>query len=178
MFTKRRSNRANAARLYGAIVAQARLPVFYQELGVPDTLEGRFLVLSLHLFAVLQRLKEEGALALAQELTDRFSADMDTVLREIGVGDLSVPKKMRGLAATSTSLWDAFARAEAAGEKAVAGVMAGALPGNQALDGAVSTRLAHYAMEAVRALETQTLASLSAGKVEFPGINRTEERHD
>jgi len=179
-FTKRRSNRTNAARLYGSIVAQARLPVFYQELGVPDTLEGRFLVLSLHLFAVLQRLKAEGprALALAQELTDRFSADMDTVLREIGVGDLSVPKKMRGLAATSASLWDTFAHAEAAGEEAVAGVIAGALPDDQALDEAVSARLAHYLMETVRALETQAFVSLSAGKVQFPGINPAEDRHE
>ena len=175
-FTERRRNRTNAARLYGVIVAQARLPVFYQGLGVPDTLEGRFLVLSLHLFAVLQRLKAQGAqaLALAQELTDRFSADMETVLREIGVGDLGVPKKMRRLATASASLWDAFERAEKAGEEAVAGVLAGALPGDQALGEAASTRLAHYLMEAVREFETQSLASLSAGEVRFPGIIGTE----
>ena len=101
----------SAAKLYGAIVAQARLPVFYQEFGVPDTLEGRFLVLSLHLFAVLHRLKAEGTVAhdwgagnLAQELIDRFSEDMETVLRELGVSDLSIPKKVRGLAASSARL--------------------------------------------------------------------------
>ena len=94
-FTPFKASNPDAAKLYGAIVAQARLPVFYQELGVPDRLEGRFLVLSLHLFAVLHRLKAEGgdALDLAQELTDRFSADMETVLREISIGDLSIPKK-------------------------------------------------------------------------------------
>jgi len=102
-----RRNDTNAAKLYGAIVAQARLPVFYQDLGVPDTLEGRFLMLSLHLFAVLHRLKGEGpaAVGLAQELSDRFSADMETVLREIGVGDLSIPKKVRGLAASCAALF-------------------------------------------------------------------------
>ena len=161
-------------------MAQTRLPVFYQGLGVPDTLEGRFLVLSLHLFALLQKLKEEGpqARALAQALTDRFSADMETVLREVGVGDLTVPKKMRGLAAASASLLDALARAKAAGEEAVAGVLSGALPGRQTLGETASTRLAHYIMGAVRALQTQSLASLRAGKVRFPGISLAEDWHD
>ena len=58
-----RPKEKNAEKLYGAIVAQARLPVFYQEFGVPDTLEGRFVVLSLNLFAVLHRLKGEDAQA-------------------------------------------------------------------------------------------------------------------
>jgi hypothetical protein len=109
----------NAAKLYGAIMAQARLPVFYQGFGVPDTLEVRFLMLSLHLFAVLHRLKEEvpAAVGLAQELSDRFSADMDTVLREIGIGDLSIPKKVRGLAASSAALLQAFEEALAAGDR-------------------------------------------------------------
>jgi cytochrome b pre-mRNA-processing protein 3 len=91
LFSWRRKD-ASAQKLYGAIVAQARLPVFYQSFGVPDTLQGRFVLLSLNLFAVLHRLKAEGAKAqdLAQELMDQFSADMETVLREIGVGDLSI----------------------------------------------------------------------------------------
>ncbi len=168
--TTRRSHRTDAAKLYGAIVAQARLPVFYQELGVPDTLEGRFLVLSLHLFAVLQRLKAEGrsARGLAQALTDHFSADMETVLRELGVGDLSIPKKMRTLAAQSASLSEALERAAARGEKAVAAVLDGALPSDQNLSEAASGQLAHYLKEAVQNLEAQSVASLGAGEVRFP----------
>jgi cytochrome b pre-mRNA-processing protein 3 len=75
-------------------------------------------MLSLHLFAVLHRLKGEGgaALGLAQELTDRFSVDMETVLRETGVGDLSIPKKMRGLAASSAALLQAYEEALAVGD--------------------------------------------------------------
>src|SRR5262245_11303594 len=97
-FTPFKVSNPDAAKLYGAIVAQARLPVFYQALGVPDTLEGRFLVLSLNLFAVHRRLQAEGegGRVLVQDLADRFTADMATVLREIGIGDLSVPKKVRG----------------------------------------------------------------------------------
>jgi cytochrome b pre-mRNA-processing protein 3 len=171
-FTTQRQHRTDAAKLYGAIVAQARLPVFYQRLGVPDTLQGRFLVLSLHLFAVLQRLKAEGqgARPLAQALTDRFSADMETVLREIGVGDLSIPKKMRRLAAMSASLLDALERAAAAGEKDVAGVLAGALLRNETLSEAASAALAHYLMEAARALDAQSVTSLGRGEVEFPAV--------
>ena len=166
-FTTRRRSRSDAAKLYGAIVAQARLPLFYQGLGVPDTLEGRFLVLSLHLFAVLRRLKAEGqsAQGLAQALTDRFSADMETVLRELGVGDLSIPKKMRKLAAVSASLSEALEGASATGERAVAEILAGALP---PLSGAASRALAHYLKEAMRALDAQSVTSLGAGEAGFP----------
>ena len=94
-----RSEASTNQKLYGAIVAQARLPVFYRSFGVPDTLQGRFALLALHLFAVLYRLKSEGGegRALSQELIDQFSKDMETVLRELGVGDVRVPKAMRRL---------------------------------------------------------------------------------
>jgi cytochrome b pre-mRNA-processing protein 3 len=129
-FTPFKASNPDAAKLYGAIVAQARLPVFYQALGVPDTLEGRFLVLSLHLFAVHRRLKAEGepARGIAQDLADRFTADMETVLREIGVGDLSIPKKVRGVAAAGASLLEILERAVSSGDDAVVAVLMGALP--------------------------------------------------
>jgi cytochrome b pre-mRNA-processing protein 3 len=163
-------NSSDAAKLYGAIVAQARLPVFYQALGVPDTLEGRSLVLSLHLFAVHHRLKEEGepARGLAQDLADRFTADMETVLREIGVGDLSVPKKVRGIAAAHTSLLEGLERALASGDAAVAASLGSALPPDQRLSGASSSRLAHYVKDSVSALTAQSLAALAAGEAKFP----------
>lgn len=86
--------------LYGAIVAAARQEKFYAEWGVPDTVDGRFDMISLHLFLVLDRLKEGGAATqdLRQRLTDIFFADMDRSLREMGVGDLSVGKKVRRMA--------------------------------------------------------------------------------
>jgi cytochrome b pre-mRNA-processing protein 3 len=160
----------DAAKLYGAIVAQARLPVFYQSLEVPDTLDGRFLVLSVHLFAVLHRLKREGsARGLAQDLTDNFSADMETVLREIGVGDLSIPKKMRGLAASTAALLQAYEDALAAGEEAIVAALSAALPQDQRPSEAASRRLAHYLTELVRQVDAQSVAALGAGGVRFPG---------
>jgi cytochrome b pre-mRNA-processing protein 3 len=179
-----RRRNPDAAKLYGAIVAQARLPVFYQSLEVPDTLEGRFLTLSMHLFAVLHRLKRGGPLArdLAQDLTDRFTADMETVLREIGVGDLGIPKKMRGLAASSAALLQAYEDALPAGEAAVAAALGQALPQRQRPSEAASRRLAHYLIALVHDLAAQSVAALDAGEVRFPdpismGTIFDDERH-
>ena len=166
-----RGGRPNAAKLYGAIVAQARLPVFYRSLFVPDTLQGRFLVLSLHLFAVQYRLKEEGAeaLNLSQELSDRFSEDMEIVLREVGVGDLSIPKKMRGLAASNAALFSAYAKALPAGEQGLAQAIAEALPpAGETLSGDATGKLARYVIAMAQALRAQPLAALRAGEVRFP----------
>ena len=76
-------------------------------------------MLALHLFAVLHRLKGEGpeGSALAQELVDRFSQDMETVLRELGVSDLRVPQSMRRLAAASKGLFQDYETALASGPK-------------------------------------------------------------
>jgi cytochrome b pre-mRNA-processing protein 3 len=171
-FTPFKASNPDAAKLYGAIEAQARLPVFYQALEVPDTLEGRFLVLSLHLFAVHRRLKAEGepARGLAQDLADRFTADMDTVLREIGVGDLSVPKKVRGLAAAHAGLLEDLERAFASGDAAIAASLERTVPADQRQSGASSSRLAHYVRDCVSALAAQSVAALAAGEVKFPEI--------
>src|SRR6195952_969207 len=82
--------------IYGMIVAQAREPLFYRDLGVPDTVNGRFDLLILHLWMVLPRLRPTpGGVGLSQTLFDRFCEDMDANLREMGVGDLTVPKRMQ-----------------------------------------------------------------------------------
>ena len=163
---------ATAAEIYGAIVAQARLRAFYRAVGVPDTLEGRFAVLALHLFAVLHRLKSEGAsgAALAQDLMDRFSKDMETVLRELGVSDLKIPKKMRALAGSSLGQLRTYEEAIAAGSDAMEAAVADALPLDKDRAKAVSVRLAAYVEAAVRDLKTQSLAALGEGRVSFPAL--------
>lgn len=169
-----RRRRAPADDLYGLIVARARLPVFYQGLGVPDTLEGRFTVLSLHLFAVLHRLQApepqapEMARAMAQELADRFTADMDTVLRELGVSDLKVPKQVRGLAASGAAMMQVYETALAKGEGALAEAIAGTLPLDETAAKPVSARLAPYVMHMVQQLDAQPLQDLYEGMVTFP----------
>ncbi len=86
--------------LYASIVAAARQEKFYADWRVPDTLDGRFEMMVLHVFLVLDRLRGFGAEAdvLKQALTDRFFAEMDAALREVGVGDLAVGKKVRKMA--------------------------------------------------------------------------------
>src|ERR1700692_2771432 len=79
------SLRGTIEAIYGMIVTQAREPLFYRDLGVPDTVNGRFDLLVLHLWMVLHRLKSmEGAADLSQALFDHFCDDMDANLREMG----------------------------------------------------------------------------------------------
>ena len=96
-FGKPRSHpSASIEAIYGMIVAKAREPLFYKDLGVPDTVDGRFDLVLLHLWMVLRRLRRgEGSQRRTQALFDRFCIDMDDNLREMGVGDLTVPKRMQ-----------------------------------------------------------------------------------
>jgi cytochrome b pre-mRNA-processing protein 3 len=97
---RRLARTANVDSLYGMIVAQARSPVFYGRLGVPDSVDGRFDILVLHLVLVVRRLaRDPGAAGVnEQDIFDRFCRDMDDNLREMGVGDLAVPREMRRMA--------------------------------------------------------------------------------
>src|SRR5579859_5756131 len=108
-----------ASVLYGAIVTQARMPVFYARLGVRDSVEGRFELLILHLALVLRRLRDadEAAKDLGQEVFDQFCAEMDRSLREMGVGDLSVPKRMKRLAEAYYGRAAAYGAALDAGDR-------------------------------------------------------------
>ena len=81
-----------AFEAYSAIVAQSRQEKFYADWGVPDTVTGRFDMISLHLSLVLRRLKgEPRAKDFGQALVDLFFRDMDRSLRALGVTDLGVP---------------------------------------------------------------------------------------
>lgn len=98
-----------ARSLYHEIVAQARLPVFYEKLGVPDTANGRFDMIVLHCFCVMQRLKKEPqGYDLSQMLMTVLVDDLDRNLREMGVGDLSVGKKVKRIAEGFYGRLDAY----------------------------------------------------------------------
>ncbi len=85
--------------LYAGVVDQARKPALYEGLEAPDTYEGRFEVYTLHVVLLLDRLRRQGAQAgeISQALFDTYVSALDDALREMGVGDLSVGKKMRKL---------------------------------------------------------------------------------
>ena len=98
-FTNRRQPSVER-RVYELIVAQARQPWFYADLNVPDTVEGRYDMIILHSFVFLERLSGAGKAAegFSQRYFDELFKDMDRSLRELGVGDLSVGKKIRKMA--------------------------------------------------------------------------------
>ena len=166
---------ATIAALYGAIVAQARNPAFYLGFGVPDTAEGRFELIVLHLALVCRRLGQgaEGpdraaGQALSQAIFDTFCRDMDHNLREMGVGDLTVPKKMQKLGEAFYGRLDAYDLALAA---AADGDLAAALGRNVLPAGAPASaahRLAGYVRAAARDLEAMPVAEAGKGALAFP----------
>ncbi len=158
-----------ASSLYEKLVAQARRREFYAAAGVPDTLDGRFDLVVLHAFLVMHRLKTGGddALELSQALFDHMFADLDGAIREMGAGDIGVPKKVRQMISAFYGRVTAYEVA-LAGE---AGDLAAAVSRNVyraedgAADGAVA--LARYVEAQIEALAAQEEAALLSGKVEF-----------
>lgn len=95
----RRRNREIIESLYDSILSAARDPLLFADFGVPDTVMGRFESLSLHVFLFMRRCRSQPELTLvARDVVERFMLDLDISIRELGVGDPSVPKRMRGLA--------------------------------------------------------------------------------
>jgi cytochrome b pre-mRNA-processing protein 3 len=113
-------SRAVTDRLYAEIVAAARQPLLYAAYNVPDTPLGRFEMLSLHVFLILHRLRaEEGAAKeVAQELTDEFFLDVDHSLRELGIGDHGIPRRVKKLGRMFYGRAVAYGRAIDEGDRA------------------------------------------------------------
>ncbi len=113
--------RIQAETLYAVLAEQARAPEFYEKAGAPDTPEGRFDLLALHMFLALDRLRVEAPppdrlIRLLQEI---FFQRLDSALREMGVGDLSVGRKIRGMAEAFYGRVAAYERALAADDSAL-----------------------------------------------------------
>jgi cytochrome b pre-mRNA-processing protein 3 len=153
--------------IYGMIVAQAREPLFYAGLGVPDTVDGRFDMLLLHLWMVLRRLRPvAGGPALSQALFDHFCADMDANLREMGVGDLAVPKRMQKFGEAFYGRSAAYDAALSAGGEALAEALC-----KNVLDGrgiAQARQLAAYANAVIAALAQFDDTAASSASWQFP----------
>lgn len=100
-FKARASTRATAKQLYGTSVTQARHETFYADWYVPDTLTGRFEMIVLHLFMLVERLQREGeeGQELARAVLEAFVIDIDDHMREVGIADLKVPKHVKKAAA-------------------------------------------------------------------------------
>ena len=172
--------------LYGMIVAQARSPAFYAGYGVPDTVQGRFDLIVLHLVLVLARLGGDheprlrpgrhaepiqgGSLerTLGQGLFDAFCRDLDANLREMGVGDLAVPREMRRFGEAFYGRQAAYREAlSAADDRELEKALARNIFGAASIDDRAA-RLARYARAAAKLLDTVEEDALVAGQLVFP----------
>ena len=183
---KRNPYRGNAVRLYDQLVAAARNPAFYAGLGVPDTLDGRFECISLHVFAVIFRLKNEqadpkAANLMAQALFDAMFKDMDHSLREMGVGDLGVPKKMKVMMKSFNGRCHVYATALM--PNAPEGALSDALRRNLygTVVGPEADNVLHVSAYLVALLNTLMNAPLSVvvdGRFAAPVLNTVEVAHE
>jgi cytochrome b pre-mRNA-processing protein 3 len=168
--------------LYGMIVAQARSPAFYAGYGVPDTVQGRFDLIVLHLVLVLARLhrddvpgpgrgwnsRAKSARSLGQGLFDAFCRDLDDNLREMGVGDLAVPREMRRFGEAFYGRQAAYREAlAAADDRELEKALARNIFEAAGIDGRAA-RLARYVRAAAKLLDTAEEDALIAGRVVFP----------
>jgi cytochrome b pre-mRNA-processing protein 3 len=163
--------RRKAGEIYGAIVAQARRPAFYASLGVPDTPAGRYEMVVVHLFLVLERLRTDGEpdSALPRLLVEAFIADMDDSLREMGTGDLTVPKKVRRAA---TGLYERSMAYKAGLEAADDTALAAALTEHVYVGAADDRALAFaaYLRSAAGALAARSTRQIAEGDFSFPAV--------
>ena len=118
--TRKRANRAMIDALYGALVERARDPVLFTDFHIADSFEGRFDALTLFAVLTTRRLKAMPAPApdLAQDLIDHVFAQFDRALREMGVGDITVPKRMKTMASAFLGRASAYDQALQSGDDA------------------------------------------------------------
>lgn len=173
-------NARPVADLFTAIVAQARAPAFYRDLGVPDTLDGRFEVVALHAFLVMRRLKGQGAAAgsLSRRLYEVMIDNFEKSLMEMGVGDTGIGRRVktmaRGMAGRIRAYDEALAdpddhRLEVAIDNNVYGtVVAG-------VDPALVTALAGYVRGCAAVLDGQAVDALMRGELTFTPLPEDEE---
>lgn len=153
-------------RLYAEIVGAVRQPVFYTDYGVADTFEGRFELLTFLAGLVLRRLNEVQAPGpeLAQDLVDAIFRHLDTGLREMGVGDLAVPKRIKKLAEAFLGRSAAYDAALREGEQALEATLLRNLLDGRGAAGA----LARYGSVAQRRLGDTSLNQLLDQPLPFP----------
>lgn len=161
-------DRALIRRLHGEIVAAARRPALFRDYGVADTFEGRFEMMALHAGLVLRRLTTlpQPGPALAADLTDALFRHFDAALRETGVGDTTVPKKMMGLT-------EAFFGRNIAYDSALKGQsepLEAALLRNALAGQGDAAQLAHYVRRCEAELAKLDTGRIRAGMALFPDV--------
>ena len=166
-WNKRPSRKATAPEIYGAIVSRARQPAFFETFGVEDTPEGRYELIVLTMVLVLERLRQSDGdtLDLRRRVIEAFVTDMDDNMREMGVGDLTVPRKVKRAAAALMERLDQYRNAFATdGDDALAAALAANIPG---VEMGRATDLARVLRADVRHLAGLSDALLNMGEITF-----------
>lgn len=168
-FGRAKRHRRAALEIYSTAVKQARSPVFYADLGVPDTIDGRFDLIMLHVFLVLHRLKDAGEAGteLAQALFDMLFGDMDRSLREMGVGDLSVGKRVKEMVSAFYGRVAAYDAAVATNDGALIEALERNLYGGEGPEAGATAVIAAYVRGQVDGLAGQQTPALIKGRVRF-----------
>ncbi|PZQ17918.1 MAG: ubiquinol-cytochrome C chaperone [Ancylobacter novellus] len=175
LFRKSAPETALAAdAVYASVVAAARRPEFYRDLGAPDTLPGRFELIVLHAALLNRRLARDPdprAQAFAQDVFDAMFRALDANLREIGVGDITVPKRVKAMARSyydGAKVYDAAL--DARDEAALAAALGRIVYAGEAPDEERPRRLAAYAIRADAALAAQAAAELEVAGPAYPDV--------
>jgi cytochrome b pre-mRNA-processing protein 3 len=158
-----------AARLlYGAISERARAPVFYTALGVPDSIDGRFDLLVLHVFLVMEALKRAGCgSGLGTQLATVTFEGFEDALRELGVGDIGLSRRIKAMANAFYGRLDVYASAMGSAPDLAAALLRNLYRGDEGKR-PEARRMADYAMAAWRYLEEHTSrATLMQGALDF-----------
>ncbi len=175
-----RSSKAELAaqELYRTIVAQAREPAFYRHLGVPDTLDGRFELIVLHVGLVVTRLRHggPGAEQLAQFLYDVFFRDMDINLREMGVGDMGVARRIKAMAQAFYGRVRAYEETAAPAQDGLEQALRRNLLGTVEAEAWQLRAIADYVRQIMTELGETDLETLARGHMTFPRPPATTDR--
>ncbi len=160
-----------ARALYAETILAARRTVFFNEGGVPDTPEGRFEMVALTAFLVLQRLKQiEGAQSLSQKYFDVMFDDIDSNLRELGVGDLSVGKKVKKLAESFYGRIKAYESGlNATGNEILCAALTRNVFRHTETAPEIVAKMAAYMRDEAEALSEQDDKSIQQGTISFTG---------
>ena len=169
---REKPDREAVARLYEGIVAQSRSIDFYTRLSVVDSLDGRFDMLSLHVFLVMKRLKNgtSEVLSFSQALFDHMFIDMDLSLREIGVSDLSVGKQVKKMGQAFLGRAAAYDQALGSTNDSLQDVLIRNVYRDKAPDDASLDILTDYVRRADQLLAVQSVDELMRGECVFPNV--------
>ncbi|MEO0636308.1 MAG: ubiquinol-cytochrome C chaperone family protein [Pseudomonadota bacterium] len=161
-----------ADSLYAELMEAARQPRFYASLGVPDTMTGRFDMLVLHVFLFTHRISDREALRdLGQEVFDNFFNDLDASLREVGIGDLTVPKRLKKMANSFYGQVRVYAKPLEGGDQtALAEALSRNLSTKDAENPIDTMTIAEYMIAADRHLNTISDDDISKGVISFPSL--------